>query len=457
MPKTRILIVDDDHITRRSLSEFLSLEGHDVEVAECGADAIEKIEQNGYNVVLTDLSMPDVSGLEVLKRIKAQSPETIVVIITGYGTIESAVESIKLGAYHYVTKPIVDEEIAMVISRALEQQDLKHENIILRQKLDMRFRFDNLVGRDYKMQQIYDTIETIADTRATVLITGESGTGKTMIARAVHFNSSRRKKPIIEVSCGALPESLLESELFGHVKGSFTGAVSDKAGKFEAADGGTMFLDEISTASPALQVKLLRFLNDRVFERVGDTKTMSVDVRILLATNRDLETEVKEGRFREDLFYRINVISIHLPPLRERLGDIQLLAEHFLNVYAKQNNKSIVGFTDPAMHLLQQYPWPGNVRELENVIERAVVLARGRSLVPEDFPASIRNGKQNGSPQGILPLKKALETPERQLIEDALKRNNWHREKTAQALDINRTTLFLKMKKYGLLKEGEVA
>ncbi|MBM4082771.1 MAG: sigma-54-dependent Fis family transcriptional regulator, partial [Planctomycetes bacterium] len=277
MPKTRILIVDDDHITRRSLSEFLHLEGYEVEVAECGTEALQKVEQNGFNVVLTDLSMPDVSGLEILKKIKAQEPETIVVIITGYGTIESAVESIKLGAYHYVTKPIVDEEIAMVISRALEQQDLKHENIILRQKLDMRFQFGNLVGHDYKMQQIYDTIETIADTRATVLITGESGTGKTMIARAIHFNSSRRKKPIIEVSCGALPESLLESELFGHVKGSFTGAVADKPGKFEMADGGTIFLDEISTASPALQVKLLRFLNDRVFERVGDTKTFSVD------------------------------------------------------------------------------------------------------------------------------------------------------------------------------------
>ncbi|MBM4079736.1 MAG: sigma-54-dependent Fis family transcriptional regulator, partial [Planctomycetes bacterium] len=257
--------------------------------------------------------------------------------------------------------------------------------------------------------------------------------------------------------CGALPESLLESELFGHVKGSFTGAVADKPGKFEMADGGTIFLDEISTASPALQVKLLRFLNDRVFERVGDTKTFSVDVRIILATNRDLETEVKEGRFREDLFYRVNVISLHLPPLRERVADIQLLADHFLSLYAKQNNKSMTGFSDAAMQVLQHYPWPGNVRELENVIERAVVLARGKSLTPEDFPPSLRNGKPNGTPQSVQALKKALEAPERLIIEEALKRNNWHREKTAQMLDINRTTLFLKMKKYGLLKEGEVA
>jgi len=456
MPKAQILVVDDDQIIRLSLSEFLRLEGYDVDMAENGAMAKEMVEQKSYDVVLSDLSMPDVSGVELLKSIKSVSPATAVTIITGYGTIDSAVESIKLGAYHYVTKPIVDEEIAMIIERALEQRNLKQENIDLRKKLDMRFKFHNLIGRDHSMQQIYDTIESVADTKATVLVTGESGTGKNMIARAIHFNSPRRNMPLVEVSSGALPESLLESELFGHAKGSFTGAVADKPGKFEAADGGTIFLDEIATASPMLQVKLLRFFNDRVFERVGDNATHTVDVRIVLATNTDLEEEVKAGTFREDLFYRINVISIHLPPLRERVSDIQLLAEHFMGVYAEQNGKAVKKIGQEAMEILLRYPWPGNVRELENVIERAVVLSKSNEVAPTDFPTVVRDFDglavvpSNGD---TVPLKQALEQPERRIIETALECNNWHREQTAAALDINRTTLFLKMKKYGLLRE----
>lgn len=458
MAAKRILLVDDDQIVLNSLGEFLRLEGFDVDAAADVQTAIARLERSVYNIVFTDINMPDVSGTELIKVVRERYPDTVVVVITGYGTIEGAVECIRLGAYDYVTKPIVDDEIKLLITRALEQQRLIAENRSLRAQLDGQFRPENILGRDRQMRRVFDLVQAVADTRTTVLITGESGTGKTLVARAIHNHSPRRAQPFVEVSCGALPEGLLESELFGHVRGSFTGATANKTGKFQAADGGTIFLDEISTASPALQVKLLNVLQDTTFQRVGDHESIKVDVRVILATNQDLEREVKAGRFREDLFYRINVVSIALPPLRERMGDIRLLAEHFLDVYRRETGRAVRGFSAEALRLMQAYSWPGNVRELENCVERAVVLAPGNVIEVDDLPARLRDARPGAAATGHdgapLPLKRALEVPEREIILRALLANNWNRRRTADALQVNRTTLYNKIRKYGLEHKG---
>ena len=452
--KPRILIVDDDKIIVESLSEFLRLEDYAPPGAGNFAEAMAELEKRRYNLVISDINMPDSSGFELLRTIRQRFPDIVVVMITGYGTIESAVEAIKMGAYDYLTKPIIDDEIRLVIERALQQQSLIRENQSLREALDLRFGLGNIVGHDYKMLKIFDLIEAVADSRTTVLIQGESGTGKSLLARSIHHHRERRDKPFVEVSCGALPESLLESELFGHVRGAFTGAVADKEGKFKAADKGTIFLDEISSATPALQVKLLRVLQEKQFEPVGSNKTQKVDVRVILASNEDLMKAVQAGKFRQDLFYRINVVTLQLPPLRERLGDIPLLANHFLKHYRRELKKDVAGFTDACLQTLQRYGWPGNVRELENVVERAVVLTRRRHIDANDLPEHLL--EQSGPPapaEGIYrptSLKKALEGPERQIIEQALRANNWNRQLTAQILEINRTTLYKKMKRYGL-------
>lgn len=447
----QILVVDDDPIECKSLSEFLKLEGYTVDSAEGGAEAIEKLQNKPFQVVLTDVNMPDVTGFDVLKHAAENCPDLSVVLITGYGQIEAAVEAIKLGAFDYITKPLIDEGVKLSIERALDQQRLRRENLELKKQLGLRNQYSMLLGRDYNMQKIYDIIDVVANTKATVLITGESGTGKSLIARTVHQKSTRRDQAFIEISCGALPETLLESELFGHVKGAFTGAHADKPGKFELADGGTIFLDEISTASPSLQVKLLRVLQDRVFEKIGSNESINTDVRVIIATNKDLNEQIEAGNFRADLFYRINVVPIEVPPLRERVCDIARLAEHFVIAYARENNKNINGMSDDTMRLLQQYNWAGNVRELENVIERAVVLAKGASIMPEDLPSRITDDTI-ASPQaaGVLPLKQALEGPEREIIERALRTSGWNRQKTAEMLQVNRSTLFKKMRKYGL-------
>ncbi len=452
--KERILIVDDDRIIVESLAEFLELEGYEAVGAASFAEALTALERQPCQLAITDINMPETDGFELLRVIRQRYPEIVVVMITGYGTIESAVEAIKMGAYDYLTKPIIDDEIRLVIERALQQQSLIRENQSLRQALDLRYNLDNIIGHDYKMLKIFDLIETVAESRTTVLILGDSGTGKTLIARAIHHRSNRRDQPFIEVSCGAIPETLLESELFGHVKGAFTGAVSDKQGKFKAADKGTVFLDEIPAATPGLQVKLLRVLQERQFEPVGSNKTETVDVRVVLASNEDLTKVVEEGRFRRDLFYRINVVAIQLSNLSARIGDIPLLAEHFRERYRKEARKQIVGFTDECMQCLQRYDWPGNVRELENVVERAVVLTKNRRIDVDDLPPNvIERARAAPTGDGIfrpISLKKALEEPEKRIIETALRANNWNRQTTAQLLEINRTTLYKKMKRYGL-------
>ncbi|MHC4342119.1 MAG: sigma-54-dependent transcriptional regulator [Planctomycetota bacterium] len=463
MSKAKILIVDDDPLVADSLAVFLKSRDYDVMAETDSHRALRTLRDgNAIDLLLTDVNMPGLDGFALLKEVGKLDPNVVTVMLTGYGTIESAVKAMRNGAEDYITKPVIDEEMLLTVERALKRRKLTQENEQLKRQLNRTLKLDNLVGADHRMRKIYETLATVAATRATVLITGESGTGKSLVARAIHHASPRGDKPFVEVNCGALPETLLESELFGHKRGAFTGAESDRQGKFKRADGGTIFLDEISTSSPALQIKLLRILQERRIERVGDDESVEVDVRVLLATNVDLREAVEEGSFREDLFHRINVVTIRIPSLRERRGDIPLLAEHFLQRYTRENEKDIQSISDDAMRILVRYEWPGNVRELENAIERAVVLARGDILSPEDFPFDLDAGAEPGSngpslefrPDGrtIIPLKKALEGPEKEIIAATLASVNWNRQRAARLLDINRTTLFNKMRKYGLLE-----
>lgn len=488
--KASILLVDDDEIILDSLGSFLRGEGYDVTLASRIGQAIDHLKGSHFDLVISDVSMPASDGLELLRYAREHHRETAIILITGYGTIESAVESLKLGAFDYLTKPIIDDDMRMAVQRALGQQRLLAENRQLKAALASRYSFDSIVGSDFRMAKVFELISAVAAGRTTALITGESGTGKSMIARAIHANSPRHDKPFVEVSCGALPDTLLESELFGHVKGAFTHAVTERTGKFAAADGGTIFLDEISSASPQLQAKLLRVLQERKLEPLGSNETREVDVRVILATNHDLKTEVAAGRFRSDLYYRINVVNIELPPLRERLADIPLLADHFLGRFAEGSRQAIHGFDVRAMQLMQSYTWPGNVRELENCVERASVLCRGNWITPEDLapavlaPPKLIDGSNSsdgsagsgnsasGGGVGSLAgasassggavldkqamlagktLADALAAPERQIIVAALQANKGNRQLTAKQLGINRTTLYKKMRKYGLL------
>ncbi len=457
--KPRLLILDEDRIILQSLSQFLRREGYDVRTTDNPVEAASLMENSQTEVLLADINMPGIKPADFLRDVKKRFPQVVVIVITGYGSIEGAVEATKIGAFDYLTKPIVDDEIRVVVEKAVRQQSLLFENQTLRRQLDLRFGLENIVGHDYKMLKIFDLVEAVADSRTTALMNGESGTGKSLLARAIHYRSPRRDKPFIEVSCGALPETLLESELFGHVKGSFTGAIADKQGRFMAADGVTIFLDEINSASPSKQVKLLRVLQERAFEPVGSTETKAVDVRVILATNVDLAQLVNEQKFRQDLYYRINVVSIRMPGLRERIGDIPLLANHFLRHFCKESAREILGFTEPAVACMQRYNWPGNVRELENAVERAVVLCRRPHIDAEDLPETIQFFTTKPSSAKMteeelfgqpMPLELALEGPERRIIESALKRNNWNRQATAAELNINRTTLYKKMRKYRL-------
>jgi DNA-binding NtrC family response regulator len=457
--KSRLLILDEDRIMLQSLSQFLRREGYEVRTSDDPQQALTMLEDGQIELLLADVNMPGVKAAEYLREVRRRCGHVVVIVVTAYGSIEGAVEATKLGAFDYLTKPIVDDEIRVVVEKAARQQSLLFENQTLRQQLDLRFGLENVVGHDHKMLKIFDLVEAVADSRTTVLMTGESGTGKSLLARAIHHRSPRRDKPFVEISCGALPETLLESELFGHVKGAFTGAIADKTGRFMAADGGTIFLDEINSSSPAMQVKLLRVLQERAFEPVGSSSTKTVDVRVILATNVDLATLVTEQKFRQDLYYRINVVTIRLPGLREKIGDIPLLAGQFLRHFKKESGREVIGISDAAMQALQRYSWPGNVRELENAIERAVVLCRRPQIDVEDLPESIQfvtpRPNEEAPADGVytqaaMKLSDALELPERRIIESALKRNNWNRQLTASELDINRTTLYKKMRKYRL-------
>src|SRR5687768_13280213 len=358
--KPRLLILDEDRIILQSLAQFLRREGYEVKTSDNPDGAMNHLDAGQTELLLADVNMPGVQASDFLRDVRRRFPHVVVIVITGYGSIEGAVEATKMGAFDYLTKPIVDDEIRVVVEKAVRQQSLLFENQTLKQQLDLRFGLENIVGHDYKMLKIFDLVGAVADSRTTALMTGESGTGKSLLARAIHHRSPRRDKPFVEVSCGALPETLLESELFGHVKGAFTGAIADKQGRFMAADGGTIFLDEINSASPAFQVKLLRVLQERTFEPVGSSESRTVDVRVVLATNVDLAQLVTEKTFRQDLYYRVNVLNVRLPPLRERPGDITLLATHFLRRFCKEAGREIIGFSDTAMAALHRYAWPGN-------------------------------------------------------------------------------------------------
>lgn len=461
MTQGSLLVVDDDRPLLESMADYLRSLGHRTETAVDCAEAIARMKEYPFDAVICDVNLPDQDGFKLLEWATEAVPDTQVILLTGFGTIENAVDAIRLGAFDYLTKPIIEEELNFSIKRALGQKQIVSENKQLKQALNMRFGMGNIVGHDYRMLKMFDTIESVADTRTTVLILGESGTGKTMTARAIHQMSNRRDKPFVEVACGSLPDSLLESELFGHVAGAFTGANHDKVGKFLQANGGTIFLDEIGTASPSLQVKLLRVLQDREFEPVGGTKTHKVDIRLILATNLDLEEAVKKGEFRQDLYYRINIVTLTQPPLRERISDIPLLAEHYLQDFVKQTGRNVVGFSKEAMDLLQRYRWPGNVRELVNAIERAVVLTKNNVIQPNDFPEAMRRDESFAELGGRFGsvgnnLKSALATPERQMIIETLEAHGWNRQETADALGINRTTLYKKMKKYGISFEKQL-
>ena len=465
--KVHILITDDEPLVRKSLKKILSYEGYNVSTAEDGEQALAIMKKFHIDIVMADMKMPNLGGLDLLVQIKRAYPRTEVVLMSAYGKIESAVEAMRMGAYDYVSKPIDDEQIKELIEKIckcqfkVKETEVSNEKTIKSSK--KRYRFHTVLGKDSKMQKIYSMIEAIADTPSTVLICGESGTGKRVIAQAIHqADSMRSKQPFIEISCGALPETLLESELFGHVKGAFTGAIKDRAGRFELANGGTLLLDEIDTCSPSLQVKLLRVLEEGAYERVGGMQTLKSDVRIIAATNQNLEELVQRRGFRGDLFWRLNVISINLPPLRERVGDIPLLVDHFLQKYNLMRTHRSGGIIDKvsqqAIDALMQYNWPGNIRELENTVERSCILVRGNTIELNDLPDSIRNSNQKKDIDDEKPsysLKNALKHPEKDIVLEALEHTNWNCTRTAAYLGINRTTLYNKMKLYGI-KRGQV-
>jgi DNA-binding NtrC family response regulator len=456
---SRILIADSDP-SWRELAPVLRASGGEVAVCASVSAALDELAGAEPDLLVADLHLEGGGGLALLERAQALHPDLAIVLVAAFGTVEDAVHAMRRGALDFLSKPFSSDQLVLAAGRALEQRRLRRENHDLRAALDDRLRLDKLIGADPRMHAVFKTAKAVAPTRTTVLLTGESGTGKTLLARAIHGLSERRERPFVEVNCGALPEALLESELFGHVRGAFTGAVKDRTGKFEAADGGTIFLDEIGTSSPAFQVKLLRVLQDRVIERLGEQRPVPVDVRVLLATNLDLLQEVRAQRFREDLYYRINVVAIEMPPLRERRGDIQSLAEHFLRRFCAENHKGRLRFAPGVLDALVAAPWPGNVRQLENVIERAVVLCEGGAIGPVDLPPDLARAPwpaaaasiDDGGP--ILPLRAALEIPEKRIIERALARFAGNRQATAAALGINRSTLFNKMRRHGLLAGG---
>ncbi|HEU4436670.1 MAG TPA: sigma-54 dependent transcriptional regulator [candidate division Zixibacteria bacterium] len=449
-----LLIVDDEKLVREFLSETLSQAGYAVRTAENGEAALKEIADREFDLIFTDVKMPQLSGIELLKAVRQSSPFTSVVVITAYGTVADAVEAMKLGAFDYLPKPFTPEHIEVTAKKALEYRRLLLEN--RRLKKELAGKFENIIGRTPAMKKVFDLVESVAPSRATVLIVGESGTGKELIARAIHHFSPRKDAAFVRTNCAALPEGLIESELFGHEKGAFTGALRQTRGRFEMADGGTLLLDEISEIPLGLQAKLLRVLQEREFERVGSGYTLKVDVRVVATTNRNLDEEVKKGRFREDLYYRLNVVKVEMPPLRDRRDDIPLLAAHFMLKYAAENGKKIDGIAPKALSLLCDYPWPGNVRELVNFMERAVVVAQSNILLPSDFPKELILGISAGGEDRLRPGV-TIEEMEMRLILKTLEAVDGNKTKAAQMLGVTARTLHNKLADYGLKDrvEGE--
>jgi len=441
--KVKILVVDDEAIVRESLQDWLTSAGYQVFTAENGPKALDIIGREKMGIVITDLVMPGMDGIELMKRAKEILPSIEVIIITAYGSIPTAITAMKDGAYDYIEKPFCPERAELLVEKLAEHQELVEENLSLRQRLEDRYRFENIIAKSSKMQRVIEVIKVVAKSNATVLITGESGTGKELVARAIHSQSHRRNKPFVAVSCAALPESLLESELFGHEKGSFTGAYAQKKGKFEFANGGTLFLDEVGEMSANIQVHLLRVLEEKEFTRVGGNEPIRVDVRVISATNKDLRKAIEKQEFREDLYYRLNVVNIELPPLRERREDVPLLAEHFLHKFAMENQKEITGFSHEAMELVLDYDWPGNVRELENAIERAVILAKDSIITVADLP------QENLSLAYSTTPRKNLKEVEKGHIWNILRETGENYSEAARILGISRMTLYNKAKEYG--------
>ncbi len=448
--KTSILIVDDEMDALDLMEELFIKHGYETYTAINGVEALNQIREIEPDIVISDMVMPEMDGIKLLDMMSKKHPDIAVIMITAHGTIETAVETMKKGARDYILKPLRLDEILAKVERISQLKSLMKENQYLRDKLSQKYNFNNIIGKNRKMLELFDLINDIAKTNSTILITGDSGTGKELIANALHFNSDRVKKPFVKVNCGVLAENLLESELFGHVKGAFTGAIKDKLGRFEISHGGSIFLDEIGDISPNMQLKLLRVLQEGEFERVGSTETIKVDVRIIAATNRDLASLMMKGEFRQDLYYRLNVIPLEVPPLRERKDDIPLLVTHFLEKYNKQFNKKIEVIEDDAMKYLQNYTWPGNIRELENLIERSVVLNKTGKLSFKDFPSYVIQREDELEIQiptdGLL--TDIVDTYERRIILRALKENNFNKLRTAEKLGIHRSTFMSKLKKY---------
>jgi DNA-binding NtrC family response regulator len=462
----RILVADDEDIILRSCVRILGNGGNRIDTAQDGAEALRKLDDGGYDVLILDIMMPNMDGLEVLRRVKEQHPDIDVIMITGLSQIDTAVQSMKLGAFDYIPKPFDPDELKLVVQRALERRRLLQENIDLKNEVSSKYRLDNMIGASPQMQNVYRLIAKCAPTNTTVLLTGDSGTGKELVARAIHYNSLRKDKPFVPVDCTSLSETLLESELFGHVKGSFTGAVANKKGMFEVAEGGTLFLDEIGNISLSIQAKLLRVLQEREFKAVGDTKTKEANFRLITATNKDLKAMVAEGTFRDDLFYRINIFPIRIPPLRERREDIPALAFHFLNAFSAELDKKVTDISEGAMHVLTQYDWPGNVRELENTIHRAVILSTDHVIrqahlvnILEMLPQLSLDVPRTGDELKRIKKvarEKSVESIERAFVVEALKRNAWNVTRSAEETGMQRANFQALMKKYNIrVREGE--
>ncbi len=456
IPK-RVLIVDDEENFRHMLSVILKKEGYDVEAASNGEEALQKVTLSPYDQVLCDIRMPKMDGLDFLNEAKKAGVDATIIMMSAYGTVDIAIEAIKLGAYDYISKPFKPDEVILTLKKAEERERLRRENELLRKEVKKEYSFENIISKNKQMQKIFEVITKVAQYKSTILITGESGTGKELVARALHYNSDRAQNPFVAVNCGAIPENLLESELFGHAKGAFTDAIRTKKGLFEEADGGTLFLDEIGELPPQLQVKLLRVLQEGEIRRIGESKPIQVDVRIVAATVKDLVKEVNEGRFRDDLFYRINVLPIHIPPLRERNEDVPLLTAHFIRKYSQAMSKNVVGIDSRALEALMNYKWYGNVRELENTIERAIVLADRENIEMENLPLEIQNFQEEIPLEPLAEeeysIKKSSRFLEMNLIKKALKKTKGNHTHAAKLLEISHRALLYKIKEYGIIED----